>query len=236
MRFGTHVPNEIRTIGRTKMSSRNKPHEIISGAGWLVQFAGGVITGLREHGVGDEAIHRLGTPAGTETMKAGISAFVEAIAPIKDTDFLRYLKAVTIAPTKGDVTLAKADDVFMGWIDGYFKNWGTNVLGEDTDETAVDVYEMARDGNYQKLFGSLGDPHRLCLTQGQIKEFCRSHRDVLLQEGYATFFLFAVNGEPFVAYVDVHASKLRVFVNHFDDDYVWDTGCRPRLVVKQQTV
>ncbi len=218
------------------MSSKNKPHEIISGAGWLVQFAGGVINGLREHGISDEAIHRLGTQAGAEAMECGIEAFLEAIAPTKDNDYLHYLESTTIAFAKGAVTLAKANDVFNGWVDSDFKNWSTNVPGEDTEKTAVDVYEMTHDGNYQTLFSSLGDPHKFCLTQGQIKEFCRSHRDLLRQEGYGTFFLFEVNDELFVAYVDVSAGKLKVYVDRFDYGYVWRADSRHRLVVKQQTV
>lgn len=216
------------------MSSKNKPHEIISGAGWLVQFAGGVITGLREHGVGDEAIHRLGTQAGTEAMERGVTAFVDAIAPSKGTEYLRFLQTANIAPIRGCVTLAEASDVFTGWLDPDFKNYGTNVVGEDTGETAVDVYEMTHNGSYQTLFGSLGDPRKFCLTQGQIKEFCRSHRDLLRQEGSGTFFLFEVNASLFVASVGVGAGELGVGVSHFGDDYVWGAGIRRRLVVRQQ--
>jgi hypothetical protein len=134
------------------------------------------------------------------------------------------------------VTLAKAKKVFAGWFDSDYENWGTDVLGEDAPETAVDVYEMSRDGNYQALFGSLGDPRKLCLTQGQIEEFCHSHRDSLRQEGHGTFFLFDVNGKLFVAIVFVDVVELKAFVVRFDIDDVWDAVNRHRLVVKQQTV
>ncbi len=152
---------------------------------------------------------------------------------------LRHLETINLAPTKGSTTLAKAKKAFSGRLDSDFENWGTDVSGIDTAETKVDVHEMARDGNYQTLFGALGDPLKLCLTQGQIEEFCRSHRDSLRQEGYGTFFLFEVKGELFVARVLVDDGRLVAIVDRFDRvdrDYVWGSGYRHRLVVKQQTV
>lgn len=168
-----------------------------------------------------------------KTLKQFLSGLAPEEAP---KPYLRHLETVTLASTKGSATLAKAKQVFTGWLDSDFKNWGTDVPGEDTDETKVDVHEMTRDGNCKTLFGSLGDPHKLVLTQGQIEEFCRSHRDSLRQEGYGTFFLFEVNGELFVAFVVVIGGRLRAGVDRFDDDYVWVADRRHRLVVKQQTV
>ncbi len=40
----------------------------------------------------------------------------------------------------------------------------------------------------------------------------------------------------FVANANVNAGKLKVNVNHFDNDNVWYAGDRHRLVVKQQTI
>jgi cAMP phosphodiesterase len=78
---------------------------------------------------------------------------------------------------------------------------------------------------------------KLCLTQGQIEEFCRSHRGSLRQEGYSTFFLFEANSELLVARVYVASSKLQAVVHRFglDHDYVWSVGNRSRVVVQQQT-
>jgi hypothetical protein len=149
--------------------------------------------------------------------------------------YLRHLETINLAPTKGKATLAKAKKVFTGYLDSDFKNWDTDVSGIDTAETKVDVHEMSRDGNYKTLFGSLGDPRKLCLTQGQIEKFCHSHRDSLRQEGYGTFFLFEVKGELFVALVSVGGGELEAVVDRFDYDVVWGAGRRHRLVVKQQT-
>ena len=160
---------------------------------------------------------------------------LQQILAAKQT-YLRHLETINLAPTKGKATLAKAKDVFTGWIDGGFKSWGTDVSGEDTPETAVDVHEMSLDGNHQTLFGSLGDPRKLCLTQGQIEEFCCSHRDSLRQEGYGTFFLFEVNDELFVARVRVGDGGLGADVDSFGLDRVWRSAYRHRVVVQQQTI
>ncbi|MCB9810647.1 MAG: hypothetical protein H6779_02240 [Candidatus Nomurabacteria bacterium] len=151
-------------------------------------------------------------------------------------EYLRRLKTVTLAPTQGSVTLAEAEDVFTGYLDSDFKNWSTDVSGEDTNEVTVDVHEMTRNGTYETLFESLGDPRQLALSQGQIVEFCRNHRDSLRQGGYGTFFLFEVNGVLFVARVLVDVGLLKARVFRFDDGNVWNADDRRRLVVQQQTV
>jgi hypothetical protein len=111
------------------------------------------------------------------------------------------------------------------------------VPDESRPETEVAIYEMIKDGTYAKLFGGFGENlDRLCLTQAQIKVFCRDHHEWLRQEGWATFFLFKVNGELFVAYVIVSADGLyvlRCYADRFSDDSVWSAGNRPRIVVPQ---
>lgn len=150
------------------------------------------------------------------------------------TTHLRLLETTTLAATSGRLTIAQSSDVFRGGIATDFKTWGTNVAGTDTPETAVSVYEMKKDGDYRTLFGSLGDPRSLCHTQAQIVMFCLTRRHLLRQDGHATFFLFEVNGELFVACVSVDDGQLRVFVSRFGFDYVWDAGAHRRLVVPQQ--
>lgn len=166
-----------------------------------------------------------------------LKGFLAGLVPEESLEpYPRHLESVTLAPTKGDVTLAEAAEIFIGWLDGDFKEWGTNVPGEDTTEAVVNVHEMTRDGTFKTLFESIGDPHQLALSQGQIVEFCRNHRDSLRQEGYGTFFLFGVNGELFVADVSVGAGGLGAYVHRFDDDGFWNADDRHRLVVKQQTI
>ena len=150
---------------------------------------------------------------------------------------LNLVDAAVIAPTKGNVTIADASDVFTGYIDPNFKKWGTDVAGTDTTEQAVDIHEMKKDGTYTKLFGSLSANYRsLCHSQGQIVEFCRTNPHLLRQDSYGTFFLFEVNGEVFVASVRVGGGKLEVDVNRFSSVSVWRAVDRHLVVVPQQTV
>ena len=147
--------------------------------------------------------------------------------------YLTYLTSVNLAPTKGSVTIAEAKEIFTGYLDPNFKNWGTDVAGKDTVANAVGVHEMSQDGTFAEFFSSLGDPQSLCLTQGQIVEFCRSNRDQLRQDGFATFFLFMAKYELFVADVNVDAGRLKGCIHRFGYDYLWFADYRRRVVVQQ---
>ncbi len=153
-----------------------------------------------------------------------------------------YLKMLSGAETlmldalDGKETLATAKEVFPSGIDGEFKNWGTNKAGIATKEQAVDVHELVKDGTFAQMFGSLGtDLDKLCLTQAQIKNFCKKHPNWLRKDGYATFFLFKVEDQFFVAFVLVLSDGLRVDVDRFKRDFVWSAEDSPRVVVPQLT-
>lgn len=141
---------------------------------------------------------------------------------------------LTIDATDGQEILAEAGDVFVS-IDGDFKNWGADEKSCATEEVPVDVYEIAKDGTFAQLFGSLNaDVRKLCLTQAQIMGFVKKHRNQLRTEGYGNFFLFESNSEVFVATVGVFSGgRLDVRVDRFDDSYVWRAGYRHRVVVPQ---
>mgnify|MGYP001612769123 FL=1 len=142
-------------------------------------------------------------------------------------------KSVKLDATDGKETLTKAKDVFV-YVDPDFKNWGCDVKSEATPETEVAVYEMVKDGTFQQLFGGFGENlDRLCLSQAQIKAFARDQKNWLRSDGYATFFLFKVGSDFFVAYVDVYAVGLNVYVCRLSNDYVWHAESRHRIVVPQ---
>lgn len=143
---------------------------------------------------------------------------------------------VAIAATNGKDTLAKAKDVFY-YIDPNFKNWGTDKKFDDTPETEVAVYETIEDGTFVQYFGGFGENfNRLCLTQAQIKAFCRDNRQWLRTDCYATFFLFKVGFEFFVASVRVFADGLHVCIGPFSGDDVWNGEYRRRIVVPKLIV
>ncbi len=160
----------------------------------------------------------------------------------KQPEKVLYLKLLSGAETlmldalDGKETLATAKEVFLSGIDGDFKNFGTNKPGIATKEQGVDVYEIVKDGTFAQVFSSLEtDLDKLCLTQAQIKNFCKKHPQWLRQKSYATFFLFKVEGQFFVAYVFVRLGGLRVSVYRFECGLVWYAEHSFRMVVPQLT-
>jgi len=146
-------------------------------------------------------------------------------------------ESIIIDACEGKETLADAKDVFKSGIDPDFKNWNTNKPSKNTEETAVQVHEIVKDSTSVQMFGSLGtDLDKLCLTQSQIKNFCKKHSNWLRTDGYATFFLFKVDNQFFVARVRVDSDGLCVHVFRFEDDNVWYADNANRIVVPQQTV
>ncbi|MFA6315138.1 MAG: hypothetical protein WC648_02105 [Candidatus Paceibacterota bacterium] len=140
---------------------------------------------------------------------------------------------IAIAKTSGKENLAHAKDVFTGWVDPDFVNYGCDVEGEPTAPTPVEVFEMVENGDFARIFGGFNvSLDQLRLSQHQIKAFARDHRDKLRTEGYGTFFLFKVGEEFFVAYVHFYGGgRLRVYVHRFSDVNVWGAERRHRVVL-----
>jgi len=152
---------------------------------------------------------------------------------------LRLLKGESpfIDAVNGEETLAQAKDVFSSGIDLDFKKWGTDQPGIATEETPVQVYEMAQDATFAQIFSSLGDLDKLCLTQHQIKNFCKKHPDCLRSDGFVTFgfvtcFLFKVGNKYFVA----HVSGLYIYVYRLKDGTVWKAETPHCVVVPQRVI
>ena len=100
----------------------------------------------------------------------------------KQPEMVLYLSLLSGAETlmldalDGKETLATAEEVFTGGIDGNVKNFGINKPGIATKEQAVDVHELIKDGTFAQMFDSLGtDLNKLCLAQARIKNFCKKH-------------------------------------------------------------
>ncbi|MEA3398833.1 MAG: hypothetical protein U9R06_03795 [Patescibacteria group bacterium] len=209
---------------------------LISAAGWLGGFIDELVLALREQGITDEEIHAFVKREG----KASVKKIAEILAgdmpeSAGQTAFLRRIsdKPLIIDAVDGAETLANATDEFA-WIDGDFKNRGADEPGQKTSKTKTEVYEMAEDGIYAQIFGSLNsDVSKFCLTQHQIKNFVKKHRSWLLTDGYGTFFLFQSKDNFFVASVWVIPGGLGVVVDWFGFSDVWLAGDRLRLVVPQ---
>lgn len=142
---------------------------------------------------------------------------------------------VILTATSGARTIAKARHVFTGYLDSNFTNWGLDVPAKSVATTPVAIYEMVKNAGFRDIFGDFGrDLDDLCFTQDQIVSFVENHPARLRKDGYATFFLFKVGGEFFVAYVDLYsADRPDVGVFRFSDGLVWSAEGRPWVVVPQ---
>jgi len=184
-----------------------------------------------------------GSPIDPELVQLALQEVVEGrFHGIKEKESVPILKLLSNGQTlilealDGTATLAQAKETFKSGIDPDFKNWGTDKPGKATEETAVRVHGMVQNATFAQMFGSLGsDLDKLCLTQHQIKAFCAKHPDWLRQDGYATFFLFKVEDQFFVADVYVYSDGLYVFVRRLARGLVWNAGYARRVVVPQLT-
>lgn len=220
--------------------SKKNVHPIISGAGWIASFSGLLIEELEELGVSFDDIHKLGKPTneGRAFVRACAEKIVEMVNGTKN-EFLKLIsggESLVIDECDGSEIIADASDMFA-WIDGDFKNYGTDQKGSATGKTPVRVHEMTKDAIFSQMFGSLSaDMRKLCLTQAQIISFIRNYRNWLRPDGYATFFLLELNNQFFVVLVNVFVrsgGKLHVSVHRLEHSNVWRAERRPRVVVPQ---
>lgn len=156
-----------------------------------------------------------------------------------------YLKKLTIGanlPACGDDIIKNADETFT-YIDSDFKNRKLT-SGQKANTQTLELYEITKDAKLKQMFESLGvDLDKLCLTQSQIIEFCKNHKNLLRTDGYATFFLFrkdeklpAKPDNLFVAIVYFDDDGLNVHVSKFEYDDVWNAEYRHRVVLPQLTL
>ena len=169
----------------------------------------------------------------TRTVKEVFAQIAENIAGI--VKLISGAEVLELDETDGEETIAKAAETFPGWIDPDFKGYGTDVRSPATKKTKVSVHEMIKDGTFEKIFGGVSDDlDKLTLTQPQIINFVNKHHKWLRTEGYATFFLFKVGNEFFVARVRVSDDgRLGVGVLRFSHAHVWYAGHRHRFVLPQ---
>ncbi len=168
----------------------------------------------------------------TRIVKEKFAEIAENIAGI--VKLISGAEILELDETDGKATIAKAKDAFPGWIDPDFKEYGCDVKSEPTKKAQVSVHEMIKDGTFAQIFNGMGDDlNSLCLTQPQIIQFVEKHHKWLRTDGYATFFLFKVGEEFFVADVGFHVGRLEVYVRRFSNDFVWRAEDRHRIVVPQ---
>lgn len=161
----------------------------------------------------------------------------------KENPYLKLISGgqnLVLGANDGKKTITGATNIFTAGIDSDFKAWGCDVPGLPTESTGVEVYEMAKDGNFAEICGGFGENlDRLFFQEDQVIEFCEKYAGWLRnEEGYGTFLPFQVKigkeVKRFVAYVDVGSDgRLDVDVDRFADDFVWYAWFRYRFVFPQ---
>ncbi|MFA5777207.1 MAG: hypothetical protein WC906_02105 [Parcubacteria group bacterium] len=216
--------------------SKKEVEAIVSAMGVFMGFISNLVELVKKLGGSMENIYHLATPEGSSKLEAIARIIVEKTEKAREV-ILKLIsggESLILDAVDGAETLAEAEDVFA-YIDSDFKKYRADEKGPATDETPVEVYEMAKDATFAQMFGSLNyDVGRLCLTQHQIKNFVRKYRGWLRKDGYPTFFLFKSNNQFFVACVFFGSGGvLEVDVGRFGSDDVWYAGSRRRVVVPQ---
>lgn len=153
------------------------------------------------------------------------------------TPYLQRVGTAVLAPTSGQTTIAKAKDVFPGFIAPEFSLLDTGDSGVDTAEQQIVIYDLENSGTFTQMFGSLEvDPHFLCFSQGQIKEICLTHREWIPKGVYACHFLFKFKGQILMACAHFGEAKLGIHIVDPLFDGVWTAAFRIRIIVPQQAV
>ena len=160
------------------------------------------------------------------------------IVPIEFQPILRLISGehnLIIPATDGSALISQAEDVFNGWIDPDFVNWGANETSSATPDTPVQVCELARDAIFAQMLDSIcADLERICLAQSQIIGFVRKYADWLHPRGWATFFPFSSKGKFFVALVRTgDDGRLLVRVSRRERGDIWSAESRARIVLPQ---
>lgn len=143
---------------------------------------------------------------------------------------MKYIKTIKLKATKGTRTIAQASDIFTGYIDPNFKNWGLDVKEKPTKPSTIDIFEMDKDATFKELFL---EPEKQVMTQDQVIEFCINHKDELNQNGYANFFLIKRDNNFFVASVSVSDGRPGGCVDEFSDRFIWRAYSRHRVFSPQ---
>ncbi len=138
---------------------------------------------------------------GTKALRAILCG--DARVTVEFLPYMSHVTSHTLEPTKGDVTFEAAKAIFSGF-DWSPSDWDYR----NTESQEVEVIKWERRGsNLATLFNSLGEMRSLCLSLGQIVEFCCSHRESLFDQ---TGFPCEINDKLFVVAVQRVFKTLKI--------------------------
>jgi len=202
----------------------------------------------------EEVVDKLGGEEGAEALLRGdlvvqpvVSNSNPILHPISDGSTSLFFSACD-----GSEIIAGARDVFESGIDSEFKRWDLiNRPSKATGKTPAEAYRLLKSATLKEMFTSLSpfDLGVLCVTEHQIKTFCKEYQNWFWAEGCrtsfitGTFFLTKKNWKVpttldnlFVVHVGMYSVGLSVRAYRFGDDSVWDADDHRRLVVPKLVV
>ena len=110
------------------------------------------------------------------------------------SDYLTHFISITLDPTNGNVTIAEAKDVFTGYTDPNFQNWGTNVnvVGKTQKPKASKCTKWRRKEPPPSSSARSATLALLCLTQDRLWRFAGCTGTSYVKLAMAALFLFEV--------------------------------------------
>ena len=136
----------------------------------------------------------------------------------------------------GTKTIASSEDVFDLCIGGNCLKEDFNIISKSTKKIQVSVSEVIKNSTLVHIFGCLDKNHdldELCLTQHQISDFCRDHRDLLRGDTYGTLFLTKTGVNYYVLHVIMLGGGLAIHRHHLGDSTIhWKSACLHRVIVR----
>lgn len=152
---------------------------------------------------------------------------------------LKHLETITIPATTGKRLIKDHKELFSGYIEGNFENWGLDIEEQPKPETELAVMELQEEATFQKMLEGY-DLEKCVMTQEQVIEVCENHQDKLSKDGSETFFLMKrkKDGEFFVARVHFNddGGRLMLYVDGLDDDFPWRPEFNRRFVILEQAL
>ena len=131
-------------------------------------------------------------------------------------------------------TIVDAHDVFK-FIDEDFKRWGFGSQRYATRKTSAEAYGLWVNATIKEMFTPLSSSNlgALCVTEHQVKLFCKEYQDRMGTRDYLTFFLTKRNPEApatfdnlFAVCVEARQGEggLNIYIYGFEYGRMWCAG------------
>jgi len=182
-----------------------------------------------------------GSPINPKEVSFSLQDIIEGKFNPKEKEIIIFrllddAREIIIDSCDGNETIAGAKEFFTSGIDDEFKKYEVNEINLATEQTEVHVLVVTKRVSFYKILPSLClDFDKLCLTHGQIINFCKRFKRYL-SKGKGTLFVYKVKKKFFIARVCLeYDGSPFVFEMSFDDyDNTWNAEDGIRIVVPKQ--